>query len=334
MKKHVSALAGAVLLLTTAACGTAAGAAQTGPPPALTAEQAAGVQAAYDKGNNENNKAHDVSGLSRIEASPLLTLSQAAMKIDQAREQPPIPPIFHDGATFLIPAAGRYPRWFVSVATSIRGGVPSARPSYTVFTQRAEGAPWKAAYDVAPLDTVPAVRTNPAGAAAVVTDPATLVLKPAALDEAIFTHYTDRTQTDKFGRTAALDDRLGAGYDTGVETLAGRGSTLTRTLEESAQPSYVLATTDGGALAFTASIVTDTLTPADGNGTVELQADTNEAALAGEPDGLTARQISIRRLQTFLTYIPTWVSGKKIRVLAYTDMPIKVSTDGDVRAVG
>ena len=325
MNRCIPVLAGAAFVLATSACNTAAGASvETGPAPALTVQQAAAVQASYDKRNNETNKAFDAAGLAQIETAPLLASSRAQLYIKRQLDQPAIPPISHDGGTFLIPAGGAGPRWFVSVATSTRGGVPSARPGYTVFSQQGAGAPWLAAYDVSPLDTVPAVQTNPAGAAAPVTDPNSLVLSPAAVNAAIFRHYTENPKTDPFGRTAALDDQLASGYRTGAQTLAARGARLTRTLASASQPTYLLRTTDGGALAFTASIVTDTIRATADAGTASLAAATNEAALAGYPNGVTGRRFAISRLQTFLTYLPTKASGQKVRVLAYTETPINV----------
>jgi hypothetical protein len=57
---------------------------------------------------------------------------------------------------------------------------------------------------------------------------------------------------------------------------------------------------------------------------VALDAGSNEAALDRYPGGTTARQFTIRRLQTFLTYIPPKRSGQKVQVLAYNDAPISV----------
>jgi len=325
MRIGIPVTACVVLALATSACGTAAAAPAAGTLPFLTGRQAAAIQAAYDKNNNDINKALNADAVPKIETQPLLASSQAGLKIRKQLQQGPIPPIDHGGGTILVPAATSYPRWFVSVATSDRGGVPSPRPSYTVFTQQAAGAPWLASYDVAPLDTVDAVQTSRAGAASTSVDPDVLIINPNSLTTAIFQHYMDNPAADAFGRTAALDDQLAAGYRTGSQTLAARGSALARTLDTSTYPTYILRTTDGGALAFTTSVVTDTIKSASGKGNVKLQAAGNEAALAGRPNGLTAKQVSIDRLQTFLTYIPTKVSGHKARVLAYTDTPISVS---------
>src|SRR5262245_36195641 len=239
---------GAVLVLavvgyaTAAGCGTEArgASAAKAPPPTITVQQAAAVQSAYDKTNNDVNKAYDTGGIPRIEAPPMQLASVAWLKIKQQLKQP-IPPITNDGGTFLVPAAGGYPRWFVSAAIRVRGGVPSARPVYTVFSQQADGAPWLAAYSVAPADTVPAVRTNPAGAATVLTDASGLVVDPATLGAAIFAHATTPTPPsgDMFARTTALDDQLTAGYRVGTQMVGARGWRFTRTINATTYPTYV-----------------------------------------------------------------------------------------------
>jgi hypothetical protein len=334
MPKHRPVHRGVVLIAVAAAgCALVAGCGPAGqaagrtnaPAPALTIQQAADVQAAYDKGNNEINQAYDAGAVPRIETLPLQTTSQAWLKIRQQQKQQ-IPPTNYSGGTFFVPPAGGFPRWFISAATRVRGGVPSARPVYTVFTQQADGLPWLAAYTMAPADTVPAVRTNAAGAAAILTDATGLAVNPATLSAAIFAHSTAATPVDGDGlaRTPALDDQLTAGYRVGVETVGARGWVLTRTLDPTTYPSYLLRTTDGGALAFTADVVVDTTKASGAKGTVTLDAGSNEAALAGRPAGFTARQLVIQRLQTFLTYIPPKGSGQKIRVLAYNDTPVNV----------
>src|SRR5262245_61366715 len=122
-----------------AGCASAAhGAEQAAPPPALTTAQAASVQAAYDTGNNQVNHTYDINGISRIETPPLQLASRAWLRIRQQQRQV-IPPSNQNGGTFLVPPAGGYPRWFLSLAVRVRGGVPSARPVYTLFTQQSPG---------------------------------------------------------------------------------------------------------------------------------------------------------------------------------------------------
>jgi hypothetical protein len=229
----------------------------------------------------------------------------------------------------VVPAAGGYPRWFVSVGVRVRGGVPSPRPVYTVFTQQATGAPWLAGYTDDPGDTVPAVRTNAAGAVAAPTSTSGLLMDPADLSAAVFAHaVAPTTPTDRFAHTAALDDQLSAGLHVGAQTLAAKGWTYGRVLDPTSFPRYLLTTTDGGVLAFTATIVVDRMEARAGH-QVELDAGSNEAALDGLPEGMSARRFTIRRLQTFLTYIPPKGSGQKVQVLAYNDAPISVQATSE-----
>jgi len=320
------AVAVAALALAIAGCGGAQASPQAaGPAPATSNADAAKALAAYDRTNNEVNAAFDVDGLDRIEAPPMRTSSRAWLRIKQELERP-IPPSVSKDAKFLSPAGNAHPRWFVAVATSVRGGVPSARPGYTVFVQKSEGAPWLAAYSARPTEPVAPLVTNGAGAVEALSDPTGLAITPAALGAAIFKHYTARTTADQFARTPALDDQLSAGYRVGKEMYAARDWVLSRTLNKSSYPTYALRTKDGGALAFTASVVTDRVKSADEDDSVTLDAGSNEAALNGHPEGLKTRQLTIQRLQMFLTYIPPKANGQQIRVLAYSDTPIKVTS--------
>ncbi|TWP44960.1 hypothetical protein FKR81_40470 [Lentzea tibetensis] len=281
------------------------------------------VLAGYYVANNDIYKGLDVGGLMRIEVPPLRTLNQALLTINKELGRVTAP-VTHDGATFLLPTTGEYPRWFVSIATGLRGGVPSVRPVYTLFTQRARGAPWLAAYQVSPVESVPTVHTNDGGAARVVKETAGLAIDPAGLGGAVLAHYVEHSHDDGFAPSIALDEQLAANYRVNKQNMTGRGWKLSRELEDVTHPVHLLATTDGGVLAFTASTVTDTIEPLDRSGSVSLDTNSNEASLLRMSAGMTSKKLEIERLQMFLTHIPSKSSGQKVRVLSFNDAPINI----------
>ncbi|TWP50479.1 hypothetical protein FKR81_20100 [Lentzea tibetensis] len=318
------ALAGAALMGTAAlaGCGTEKPAAAVGQPAVLSAAEAAEVVAGYDRANNEVNATLNAEALARIEAPPLRTTSEAWLRItkQQARS---IPLITSNDPRFIVPSGTGHPRWFVATANRVQGGVPSPRPTYSVFTQQQPGAPWLVAYSLAPMEDAPAPALNGASAATAVTDVADLLVRPENLGQAIFDHYAkDLTGKDDFAKSTALDDQLANGFKVGRNVLRTKGRELTRTVSATELPRYALRTEDGGVLVFTASTVVDVIKASAPGGLVTFEPGTNEAALAGKTG---AKAFAITRLHAFLTHIPTKASGAQVKVLAFADAPISIS---------
>jgi hypothetical protein len=308
-------LAGAV-----AGCGAAQQAVATeqlAAAPVLSNSAAADVVAAYDRGNNEINAALNATGLAGIETQPLRTGSEVWLRITKARGQS-VPLITSSDPRFIVPSGAQ---WFVATTNRVRGGVPSPRPVYTLYT-RSDNGPRLAAYSLTPMDDVPAPAVNAASAATAVTDFADLLVAPEALSKAVLNHYTaGLAGKDDFARSTALDEQLANGFAVGQDVLRGKGRTLQRTLDSATHPIYAVRTADGGVLAFTAATVVDVIRATSG-GAVTFEADSNEAALLGGPR--SANQFRVTRLQTYLTYIPTKASGAQAKVLAFSDTPITV----------
>ncbi len=304
------------LLLLVAGCGAAHQAVATEQPasPVLSNSAAAEVVTAYDRGNNELNAALNATGLAGIETEPLRTSSDAWLRITKTRGQT-VPLITSGDPRFIVPSGAQ---WFVASSNRVRGGVPSPRPVYTVFT-KSDGGKWLAAYSLTPLDDAPPPAVNAASAATAVTDFADLLVQPESVGKAVLDHYTaGLAGQDDFARSAALDDQLANGYAVGLDVLRSKGRTLQRSLEPASHPVYAVRTTDGGVLAFTAAAVVDVIKGAS----VTFDASSNEAALPGGQR--TANQFRVTRLQTYLTYIPTKSSGSQAKVLAFTDTPVSV----------
>lgn len=312
-----------VLLAALAGCGADKDAAATEQPaasPVLSNTEATEVISGYDRGNNEVNAALNVDGLAGIETAPLRTSSEAFLRVTKNRAQS-VPLITSSDPRFIVPSDAQ---WFVAMSNRARGGVPSPRPVYTVFTRSGNGT-WLAAYSLTALDEVPPVAVNAASAASAATDFADLLVRPEAVGKAVLDHYAaGLAGKDDFARSVALDEQLGNGYAAARQVLEAKGRTLQRSLDPATYPMYVLRTADGGGLAFTASTVIDVIKATSPQGSVTLEANTNEAALLGSGPR-TARQFRVARLQTYLTYIPTRQSGAQAKVLAFNDTPISVS---------
>jgi hypothetical protein len=332
--RHARATVGGLLTgLLLAGCGsassiaTSASGVHTAAAPSLTTAQAAAVVQAYEKQNNAVNAAADSKGLPNIEQGPLLTADQALMTISTNLKQN-VPTITDTDTQYVIPAVTGYPRWFLAISERVIGGVPSSEPTYNIFVQDSPSAAFRAAYAQTPVDqeSVGPFALDSAGAATPVDSGAGLLLTPSDLGRAITAHYVQGLRgKDAFSYSVPLDADLGTGYVEGVQVLKSRGVALSRTLQEEIPQSYVLRTADGGALAFTADVVTDELVSTGSKATASLGAGTNDAALAGKPQqGVTAKTITVDRLEMFMTYIPTKASGIQAKVLAYSETGVSV----------
>ncbi|MER6084749.1 hypothetical protein [Streptomyces sp. NPDC001833] len=322
----VSAVTAAMLL---AGCGSQKAPAtlqKQGRSSDITPAQAQQAAQAYEKGNNRINAAMDAAGISQLETQPLSTSSQAWMKISKVLAQK-VPPISSANDTFAIPAQTGYPRWFLDISQRSRGGVPYPQPTYSVYVQDSASTPFRVAYALTPTDqeTLPAFQRDTKGSALAVTSDAGLAVRFDDLGRDITDHYLKHLfGKDAFTTSDALDGQLATGYDLGQVALKKRGILLARTLTQSPRPTYALRTSDGGALVFNAVQVTDTLTSADGHTMASLRAGSYEAALLGQPKGARAKKFTIRRLEMFMTYVPLQSSGRKAKVMTYSEAVLSV----------
>ncbi|MFD8781899.1 hypothetical protein [Kitasatospora sp. NPDC059599] len=313
----------------TAGCGTARSgdtAAQASAPEAVISQaDASAAVSRYDDANNQVNGALDSTGLPGIETEPLLTADVAWMRISKELNQA-VAPISDQGITIHATAGSAYPHWFLAVSSRAQGGMPFPGPTYRVFVQAGPGAPYLAAYSLTASGPVPKVAVDAAGTATAVASPDGLLTPPDSLAAEILAHYQQNLAgKDKFSYSTPLDDNLSNGFAAGTKALSGRGTTLSRALTRTLPETYALRTEDGGVLAFTSDVVTDTLTPVQADGTVSLGPKSSDAAQLGKPGGATASRFTISRLQMFLTYVPTAASGSKVQVIGYNEVPTAVS---------
>lgn len=316
----VLALAGIVLVPALSGCGTQppAAAVEQSPPPVLSTSQAEEMVARYDRANNDVNVRLDAGGLAAIEAPPLRTASASWLDISQKLGQS-VPLITSSDLRFVVPSDAK---WFVASANRVRGGVPSPRPTWTLFSE--QNGTWLSTYSLTPMQDVPPAAVSASGAATAVTDFGDLALDPAVLGQAILDHYVkDLAGKDAFAKSPALDDQLSNGYRVGQGVLSAKGRSLRRSLDPATHPMYAVRAADGGALVFSAATVIDVIKATTPGGVVTFEATTNEGALLGGT--ASAPQFSITRLQTYLTHIPTRTSGAQVRVLAFGDAPISVT---------
>ncbi|MBP0448676.1 hypothetical protein J5Y04_03845 [Kitasatospora sp. RG8] len=313
----------------TAGCGTVhggdTGAHASASEAVVSQADASAAVSGYDAANNRVNEAMDSAGLAGIETEPLLSADVAWMRISKELNQP-VAPISDQAITVYATSGPAFPHWFLAVSSRAQGGMPFPGPTYRVFVQEAPGASYLPAYSLNVTGPVPKVAVDGAGVASAVPGPDGLLVAPDALAADILAHYQQNLAgKDKFSYSAPLDDNLSNGYNAGVKALSGRGTTLSRALGRTLPKTFALRTEDGGVLAFTSDVITDTLTPVKADGTVSLAPKSRDAAQLGKPEGATASQFTISRLETFLTYIPTTASGAKAQVIGYNEVPITVS---------
>lgn len=277
------------------------------PPPVLSQQRAAEIVAGYDERAAGVYARLDTDGLTRVEAPPLRTSSEARLRIARQLRRT-VPQDTSRRTGFTVSSDGH---WFVA-----------AGATWTVFGE--QNAQWLASYSLTPRTDPPAAAAvNAAGAATIVTDFGDLLLDPAALSQSILDHYVrDLVGKDVFARSPALDDELANDYRMAQNVMRGKGHQLDRTVNHADRhPVYALRAQDGGVLVFTAATVVDVVRAT--RGSVTFDANTAEGALLGRTT--SAPRFTITRLQTYLTHIPPQAAGARITVLAGGDTPISVS---------
>jgi hypothetical protein len=216
----------------------------------------------------------------------------------------------------------------VVLAPVVKSGAATPRSKYLLFMQDAAKAAWRVAYYPYPSDdnVIAALAVSDDGGAPLVTDARGLAADPTRLNQAIYDHYqTSGDGSVRLAPTVALEQQLTNGYRLGQQQMKARGVTFLRRFQQTSYPSYLIRMADGGVLAFTANAVLDTLTAAQPNGTVTLDANTPEAAMLGKPEGAHARTFTVDRLQMFLSYIPpAGATAAAVQVLAYDDAVLAV----------
>jgi hypothetical protein len=325
----------AVLTLV-AACGTASAGTSPGAgsraadPTALSIAQATRLVYAYSATNNAVNSRYSAALDQTIEESPASVASIAGL---QAAKQAgkAISSTQYYGPAIAVPHITGYPRLMLAIAHLRSHGTILPYTNYLLFVQDSPNARWRVAYYPYSTGQVPV----PAPAAAAddsvppVTSDSGLLADPAALSAAIFAHATGQSSGSAavpLAATPELDDQLTAGFTSGVKEYNAMGDSVYRTLLPTTFPSYLIRTTGGGVLAFTANEVRDVIVPMHGSGHVTLPQGSTEAALAGSPDGATASRFAIVRLQMFMSYIPPRSNpGNGVEVLSYSDYPISIS---------
>ncbi|MER7983339.1 hypothetical protein [Streptomyces sp. NPDC095817] len=296
----------------------------------VTSSQAQSTIAAYDDENNRVNRDLDLDGVAGIETAPLRTSSEAWMKVSRQLKSK-VPAIRSTRPTFITPTVTSGQRWFLAICQRVRGGVPSPQPTFSIFVENANHSSFLAAYSLTPVthEEMPSFAQGADGHALAVTAGAGLAIAPSVLNRVITDHYAKhRKGEDGLAFSESLDNQLGAGFRLGVEGLGKQGVQLSRTLDEKSRfPRYAVRTSDGGALVFSSAIVKDSLRSTTGSGVVKLRRGGNDAALLGRPEGASSHAFHIERLQLFMTYVPSAKSGKKAKLLAFSETAISVTPE-------
>lgn len=271
--------------------------------------------------------AQNAGALSGVEEPPASVASRAGLTVAKAQKIP-VPSTSFVTPSFVFPRVTGYPRWFLAVAPQLQSDRVTPAPAYILFVQDGPSAPYRVAYRPLARDTsgLPALAQDSAGGAPAVTGSQGLLVSPDVLARA----YNDLAAGRRdAGVPLAPSDALGIDltgiFKADVQEQKSRGGALERTLLPRVFPSYMLRTKDGGALAFTAVSVKDTLTPASGTGTVSLDPGSPEAAMAGSSQGAHAYQYVIKRLEVYLSVIPpASAPGPGVQLLGFSDYLLSV----------
>lgn len=323
------------VLTLVAACGTASssnpgsgtGAAD---PTSLSIAQASRLVYAYGAMNNAVNAGYSATLDQRIEESPASVASVAGLAAAKTAGKA-ISSTQYFGPAIAVPRITGYPRLMLAITHLRSHGTILPDTIYLLFVQDSPNAGWRVAYYPYSTGQVPVPAPAAAGddSTPAVTSDSGLLADPTALSAAIYAHATGQSSgaaTVPLAATPELDDQLTAGFTSGVQEYNAMGDNVYRTLLPTTFPIYLIRTKDGGALAFTANEVRDVIVPMHGGGHVSLPQGSNEAALAGSPDGATASRFAIVRLQMFMSYIPPQSNpGNGVEVLSYSDYPITVT---------
>jgi hypothetical protein len=336
----LTALGFLALLTSAAACGSvsagssaAGGTATTAPAPAsVSIAQATRLVYSYAAVNNVVNATYSAAKDQAIEEPPASVASIAGLKVSKVQGKV-IPQTQYFAPAIAVPAIAGYPRLFLAITHLRSNGTTLPYTLYLLFVQDSAGAPWRVAYYPGTTDQVPvpAVAAAANGSAPAVTGSAGLIADPAALNAALYDHATGQqsgsTSPVQLAPTPELEQQLRDGYTSGVQEYNSQGVNVYQTLLPTSFPVYLIRTRNGGALAFTTDEVRDMLVPMRSGGSVHFPQGSQEAVLAGNPNGPTAARFSVVRLQMFMSYIPPQnAPGNGVELLSYSDYPISVST--------
>ena len=217
-------------------------------PPAIRTELSRQVLANYVTVNNKANAKLDARLLATYEGG-------SSRRIDVAdyawtKSQKGSYKSFHyTKPTFYIPRLTGYPRWFVVTATS----TGSKKPAPLLFQQQRAGGPWLQMYAVSllPSVTLPEPATTADGSLAVAPPTGgTAAMTPKAVAKAYVTYLDGRRTaaaaahriTPDAATTSLISD------DTRDITKLRSFATTSVTYQVTADPTYAVPTSDGGAL--------------------------------------------------------------------------------------
>jgi hypothetical protein len=330
-------LATLTTLTTLAACGSgssgSAGGAGSGTAQTLVSiAQATRLVNTYSVANNLVNSTYSAKKDQAIEEPPASVASIAGLTVNKISDKI-IPQTEYFGAAFAVPQIAGYPRLVLAITHLRSDGTTIPYTIYLLFVQDAAGAPWRVGYY--PFSTgqvpVPAVSAAANDSAPAVTTSAGLIADPAVINAALYAHATGQqnasTSPVPLAPTPELDQQLTAGYTSGIQEYNAAGVNVYQTLLPTPYPVYLIRTKSGGALAFTADEVRDILVPMHAGGRVQLPSGSQDAVLAGQPNGAAGARYSVVRLQMFMSYIPPQRDpGNGVELLSYADYPISVSS--------
>jgi hypothetical protein len=318
-----------------AGCGsdssTAKATGPSAPPPPVGVPRATKLLKQYTQASNKIGF-KNLKALSTIEQPPASLASKAGLTVAKAQKIQ-LPSKSYVTPDFAFPRVSGYPRYFVAVAPLVQSDGATQAPAYVLFVQNKPSAKYRVAYY--PLagdpDALPALAVDSAGGETAVTSSKGLLVPPDSLPQTYNDYAQGHHDADvPLASTSALTDDVAGLFKADEQELKAQDGQLTRTLLPRKFPSYMLRTRDGGALAFSAVTVQDTMTSTSGvgtltPGTVALDPGSPEAAMAGNPQGAHAPEYVITRLEVYLSVIPpASTPGQGVQLLGFSDYLLSV----------
>lgn len=243
------------MLMLGSACGTSP---ETTPTVAhsatfaqVTQTEAAAQLAAYVEVNNKANAARDDKLLATYEDGAALVQDKAGFASDRllSAKKSTIPNFTYVHASYFVPTAVSYPRWFLMKGQmQVTGSAPDKGWKYLLFRQASAGAPWKQVDGAAGTDNDldhPAIQVGAGGLSELVAQDASgLALAPAK----VAALYAQRLTGGALGKFSGSDSW--ASYEASEKASRYSKVTFTASAAEG-YPTYSIRAQDGGALVLT-----------------------------------------------------------------------------------
>lgn len=315
---HLATVLVAALLV--AGCGDepAEQAGSAADPNAFTAASATTVLADFDKADASASAAGDLVTLAKLEASPALDASTAAVRKAQffKRNQPTFR---HVEPGFAVGAKDA-PCFLVGATLQVSGG-EIGQHDVSQFVR--DGAGWKLSHNVLVAQDVLPVAMSLAGKPAVTPTYTLDEARRRTIAAEVFARTTATGPPDEslVAGSAVLDKQLAAGWGIYQQQMKAANYAVTRRLTGS-EWSTCGADVGGATIAFLTLYATDTVSGTAGN-RVMLPAEAPDVAGTGHKEPVQGATVSVQRVEVFLLHVPA--KDGAAGVLGLSDAPIAVT---------